>query len=191
MIWKKEYEDCKEDFRECEKLTNEYLKGFYKLGYEPTFYYTESFCGPAYGIKVNINGYEVLLDLDYLETDSECGPDLCYSIEFPLNGLTEEDVRAIEEKYKHELENCTFDVLDCYGEKEIGLIKEGQRLQAEEEGEKYVEPDFQPGISLSNMYPRCGRSVSRNIDGIVKALTEKDGVVEKIKNEIENGGLSK
>ena len=41
------------------------------------------------------------------------------------------------------------------------------------------------------MYPGCGRSVSRNIDGIVKALTEKDGVVEKIKREIENGGLSK
>ena len=191
MIWKKEYEDCKENFRECEKLTNEYLKSFYKLGYEPTFYYTESFCGPAYGIKVNINGYEVLLDLDYLETDSECGPDLCYSIEFPLNGLTREDVRAIAEKYKNELENCAFGILDYYGEKEIGLIKESRRRQAEEEGEKYVEQDFQPSISLSNMYPRCGRSVSRNIDGIVKALTEKDGVVEKIKKEIENGGLSK
>lgn len=191
MIWKKEYEDCKENFRECEKLTNEYLKGFYKLGYESTFYYTESFCGPAYGIKVNINGYEVLLDLDYLETDSECGPDLCYSIEFPLNGLTREYVRAIAEKYKNELENCAFGILDYYGEKEIGLIKESRRRQAEEEGEKYVEQDFQPSISLSNMYPRCGRSVSRNIDGIVKALTEKDGVVEKIKKEIENGGLSK
>ena len=38
MIWKSEYADCKSDFRECEKLVNEYMNLLYKRGYEPVFF---------------------------------------------------------------------------------------------------------------------------------------------------------
>ena len=191
MIWKNEYADCQSDFRECENLVNEYMKQLYKRGYEPKFYYEELICGPTYGIKVNINGYDLTMYFDYLETDKECGPDLDYFIEYPLNGLTEDIVDKLNSKYERELNNCAFGNLYLYDENEIIEIKESRKKEAEEAGETYERIDLEPCITLSCGYPKCGRDVTLNLEEIINAITEKDGVVEKIKKEIEFGGLDK
>lgn len=191
MIWKSEYADCNPDFRECEDLVNEYMKQLHKHGYEPEFYYDEHICGPTYGIKVNINGYDLTMDLDYLETDGECGPDLDYFIEFPLNGLTEDFVDSLNSKYRKELSDCAFENLYLYDENEIAEIIENRKKYAEEDGEPYEDIDIEPCITLSCGYPKCGREVAFNLEKIIKALTENDGVVEKIKEEIECGGVDK
>lgn len=183
MIWKSEYADCKSDFRECEKLANEYIRQLYKLGYEPTFYYDESTCGPTYGIKVNINGYALTMYFDYLETDEECGPDLDYYIKFPSDGLTEDFVDAIALKYAEELKDCAFENLYLYDENEVAEIKASLEKDADENGEPYEETDIEPCVTLSCGYMKCGRDVTYNLEKIVHALTEKDGVVEKIKGE--------
>lgn len=191
MIWKSEYADCKSDFRECEKLVNEYMNLLYKRGYEPVFFYDEHICGPTYGIKVNINGYDLTMDLDYLETDGECGPDLDYCIEFPLNGLTEDFVDSLNSKYEKELSDCAFENLYLYDENEIAEIMGSRKKDAEDAGEPYEAIDMEPCITLSCGYMKSGRDVMFNLERIINALTEKDGVVEKIKQEIESGGVGK
>ena len=191
MIRKSEYADCESDFRECEKLVNEYMNLLYKRGYEPVFFYDEHICGPTYGIKVKINGYNLTMDLDYLETDEECGPDPDSCIEFPLNGLTENFVNSLNSKYEKELSNCAFENLYMYDESEIAEMIESRKKEAEEDGEIYEDIDMKPCITLSCGYPKCGRDVTLNLDEIINALTEKDGVVEKIKKEIESGGVDK
>ena len=191
MIWKSEYADCKSDFRECEKLVNEYMNLLYKRGYEPVFFYDEHICGPTYGIKLNINGYALTMDLDYLETDEECGPDLDYRIEFPLNALTEDFVDSLNSKYEKELSDCAFENLYLYDENEIAEIIESRTKEAEEDGEPYEIIDVEPCITLSCGYMKGGRDVMFNLERIINALTENDGVVEKIKKEIESGGVGK
>lgn len=192
MIWKNEYSDCKLDFRECEKLVNEYMNLLYKRGYEPVFFYDEHICGPTYGIKVNINGYDLTMYFDYLETDEECGPDLDYYIKFPLNGLTEDFMESLNVKYEKELDDCAFENLYMYDENEIAEIIENHKNYAEEDGETYEAiDDIEPCITLSCGYMKQGRKTTLNLEKIINALTEKDGVVEKIKKEIESGGVDK
>ena len=65
--------------------------------------------------------------------------------------------------------------------------KYATKKEAEEDGEPYEEIDLEPCITLSCGYPKCGRDVTLNLEEIINAITEKDGVVEKIKKEIESG----
>lgn len=188
MIREKEYADCAADFRECEKLTNAYINLLYKRGYEPAFYYDEFMCGPTYGVKVNINGYDLTMYFDYLETDGECGPDLEYYVEFPSVGLTEDFIDRLRKKYEDELNDGPFGELYLYDENEIAGIKASRKKDAEEDGEPYEEIEIEPCVTLSCGYPKRGRDVKQNIDAIIDALTKKGGALEKIGNEIKNGG---
>ncbi len=185
MVWKKEYADCAADFKECEKLTNEYLNLLYKRGFEPTFYYDEFACGPTYGIKVNINGYDLTMYFDYLETDGECGADFEYYVEFPSSGCAEDFIDRLRKKYEDDLNDSPFGELYLYDEKEIAEIKASRKKDAEEDDEPYEEIDIEPCITLSCGYPKRARDVKQNVEEIIGAITEKGGVVEKIKKEIE------
>ena len=98
---------------------------------------------------------------------------------------------SLNSKYEKELSGCAFENLYLYDENEIAEITENRKKEAEEEGEPYEAIDMEPCITFSCGDMKGGRDVMFNLERIINALTEKDGVVERIKKEIESGGVGK
>ena len=182
MIWKNIYKDCIGSFNECEYYANIYLKWLYNHGYEPELYYDESTCGPVYVIKVNISGYDLILDFDYLETSGEYSPDIFYCVYINTKGIKETAVSKLQAKYNDEFDE-TFTCVDCYDEEEI--IKSVSKIRKQTYFRFGDEECFRPKVIICGGYPYSAENVGRNMFGLVREINKKDGIVRKIREEIE------
>lgn len=142
--------------------------------------------GLTHSIKIHTNGYDLTIYFIYHDLKKKSDIDIDYYVEFPSNGLTRDFVDRLNSKYKEELKYSIFGNLRLYDEEEIAEIKANREKY--EQRNKSEITDIKPCIALSSRRPKPARDVKQNLAEIIGALTEKGGVVEKIRNEIENAG---
>ena len=168
------------------KILIKYMTRWDKRGFDFTTCYDEFDGGRTNSLKININGYDLTMYFIYHDLKKKSETDIDYYIEFPLNGLTRDFVDRLNLKYKEELKYSIFGNLRLYDEEEIVEIK-ANRDKYEQYDESQIT-DIKPCIALSSRQPKRARDVKQNVDEIIGAITEKGGVVEKIRNEIESEG---
>ncbi len=193
-IWDKKYIEDKVDridarcryIIKSHKVVIKYMMRLDKRGFDFTTGCDEFDGGLTYSYKIHTNGYDLTIYFIYHDLKKKSDIDIDYYVEFPSNGLTRDFVDRLNSKYKEELKYSIFGNLRLYDEEEIAEIK-ANRDKYEQHDESQLT-DIKPCIALSSRQPKPARDVKQNLAEIIGALTEKGGVVEKIRNEIESAG---